>query len=468
MIRADISEDLVAALSAACGGRLSRSPEVRRQHGGGESHHAAMPPDIVVHPRSTEEVSTIARLCHQAGIAMIAFGAGTSLEGNVLALEGGVCIDLREMDAVLRVSAEDLDCTVQAGVTRLQLNRALRDTGLFFPIDPGADATIGGMTATRASGTNAVRYGTMRDAVLSLTVVLADGTVMRTGGRARKSSAGYDMTRLFVGSEGTLGIVTEVTLRLHGIPESVRVARCNFAKLDDAVTTVTQIMQMGIPIARIELADAAQMRAINAFAKTDYPERDTLFFECHGAESAVDGQMALVEMLAADNGGQDWSVAATAEERGRLWQARHDALYATTAQRPGSRGFITDVCVPLSRLAECIALAQALMAEASFPATIVGHVGDGNFHVICPIDPSSKAERVEAEALGSALSKLAISLGGTCTGEHGIGNGKLDYMVLEHGAEGVEAMRMVKRALDPKGLLNPGKVLPNGNKELAE
>ncbi|WP_326523564.1 FAD-binding oxidoreductase [Sphingomonas sp.] len=455
-----LGDDMKAAIASACGGRTAVAEEVRRQHGRGESYHADMPPDLVAFPRTTAEVSAIVRLCHGAGVPIIAFGAGTSLEGNVLALHGGVCIDLSEMNAVLRISAEDLDCTVEAGVTRLQLNRDLRDTGLFFPIDPGADATIGGMAATRASGTNAVRYGTMRDAVLSLTVVLADGAIVTTGGRARKSSAGYDMTRLFVGSEGTLGIITEVTLRLHGIPESTQVGRCTFTSLDDAVATVSQIVQMGIPIARVELADAAQMRAINLYSKTDYPEHDTLFFECHGAASAVPDQMALVQALALDNGGSDWATAQTAEDRNRLWQARHDALYATTAQRPGSKGFITDVCVPVSQLAQCVALARSLVDATSVPATIVGHVGDGNFHVICPIDPASATERGEMHELTGALSRLAISLGGTCTGEHGIGSGKLDYMALEHGDSGVAAMRLVKRALDPRGILNPGKVLP--------
>ena len=455
-----IGDDFLEALSASCAGRISCSPEVRRQHGGGESYHNTMAPDVVVFPHSTEEVAAIVRLCDREEIPIIPFGAGTSLEGNILALQGGVCIDLREMNAITRISTDDLDCTVQAGVTRLELNRSLRDTGLFFPVDPGADATIGGMAATRASGTNAVRYGTMREAILTLKVVLPDGSILATGGRARKSSAGYDLRSLFIGSEGTLGIITEVTLRLHGIPECLSVARCNFPTLDNAVSTASQIMQMGLSIARIELADARQMRAINSFSNTDFAEQETLFFECHGTDRTTADQMDEVRAIAKDNGGQNWATATSVEERSQLWQARHDALYATTAQRPGSRGFITDVCVPISRLSECVKLAQDMIAEASFPATIVGHVGDGNFHVICPIDPNSKKELVEAEAIGKALSELAISLGGTCTGEHGIGIGKLGYMKSEHGENGVSTMLLIKRALDPKGLMNPGKVLP--------
>ena len=433
--------------------------DILAQHGRGEAYHPDSPPEMVVFPTSTEEVSAIAAICSEHGVAMIPFGAGTSLEGNVLALEGGVCIDFSLMNAVRRISVENLDCTVEAGVTRLQLNAELRHTGLFFPVDPGADATLGGMAATRASGTTSVRYGAMREAVLGLTVVMADGRVIRTGGRARKSSAGYDLTRLMVGSEGTLGIITEVTLRLHGVPEAVSAARCRFGNLVGAVTATAQIIQSGIPIARIELADGAQMRAINAYSKLDYPVADTLFFECHGSPASVKAQMASVREIAELNGAEDFESAQAADERARLWRARHDALYATTAMRPNSEPFVTDVCVPIASLAECISRTQALLARIDIPATIVGHVGDGNFHVIFAISRDDPAELRTIEAISGQIVKLALELEGTCTGEHGIGCGKLDYMQAEHGAS-VDIMRDIKRALDPRGLLNPGKVIP--------
>jgi D-lactate dehydrogenase (cytochrome) len=447
-------------LANLLGERLSTKPDILRQHGRDEAYHRDMPPEMVAFPTSTEEVAQVAVICHAAGVPMIAFGAGTSLEGNVLALEGGVTIDLTLMNKVERIGVDDLDCTVQAGVTRLQLNEELRHTGLFFPLDPGANATIGGMSATRASGTNAVRYGTMREAVLALTVVTADGQVIRTGGRARKSSAGYDLTRLFVGSEGTLGIITEIVLRLHPIPEAVSAARCTFPDAVSAVTTVAQIIQSGIPIARVELADRAQMQAINAYSKLAYPVADTLFFECHGSPAGVAEQVEAIRALCEQNGGTGFESAVSPEERTRLWKARHDALYATTSSRPGSRGFITDVCVPISRLAECIGRTQALLATTDIPATIVGHVGDGNFHVIFAVAPGDPRELAAVHAISDQMVRLALELEGTCTGEHGIGFGKLDYMTLEHGDATIAVMRQIKQALDPRGLLNPGKVVP--------
>jgi len=447
-------------LTAMLGERASALPDLLLQHGRGEAYHASEPPDLVVFPTSTEEVSRICAVCHAHDTPIIAFGAGTSLEGNTQALFGGVCIDFTQMNQVLRIGVEDLDCTVQAGVTRLQLNAELRHAGLFFPLDPGADATLGGMASTRASGTNAVRYGTMREAVLALTVVMADGQVVHTGGRARKSAAGYDLTRLFVGSEGTLGIITEVVLRLHGAPEALSAARCGFPTLASAVDAVTEIIQSGIPIARVELADRAQMAAINRFSRLGYPETDTLFFECHGSPAGVAEQIEAVGAIAARHGGAGFESAVSPEERTRLWKARHDALYATISGRPGSRGFITDVCVPISRLTECIGRTQALLAATDIPATIVGHVGDGNFHVIFAVTPDDPHEIAEVERISGRMVGIALELEGTCTGEHGIGRGKLDYMVREHGEPAVEVMRLLKQALDPKGVLNPGKVIP--------
>jgi D-lactate dehydrogenase (cytochrome) len=441
------------------GTRLSLAPAILEQHGRGESYHAGMPPEAVVFATTTQEVSDIVRLCAEWRVPLIAFGAGTSLEGNVSAVAGGVSIDLTQMNAVLRLGTEDMDCTVEAGVTRLQLNRELRHTGLFFPLDPGADATIGGMAATRASGTNAVRYGTMREAVLALTVVLADGGIIRTSRRARKSSAGYDLTRLFVGSEGTLGIITEVTLRLHGVPEALGSLSCVFPDLESAVRTVTSVIQCGVPIARVELLDDAQIRATNRFSKLDLPVADTLMFEFHGTDASVAEQAETVRAIAAELGGHDFRTATTQEERSVLWKARHDAFYATTALRPDAKGWSTDVCVPIANLVECIARTKTLLAATSVPATIVGHVGDGNFHVIFAVDRGNARELDELADFSAALAALAIELDGTCTGEHGIGTGKLDYMEAEHG-DAVDVMRKIKDALDPLHILNPGKVIP--------
>jgi len=451
-------ESLFTELERLLGERFTVKQAVREQHGRDESHFPPTPPDAVAYPESTEEVSAVVSACARHGVPVIPFGTGTAVEGHVLAVQGGVCIDLSGMNRIVEVNAEDLDATVQAGVTRKQLNEHLRDTGLFFPIDPGADASLGGMAATRASGTNAVRYGTMRDNVLALTVVLADGRVIRTARRARKSSAGYDLTRLFVGSEGTLGVITEVTLRLHGIPEAISAAVCPFPTIGDAVDTVIETIQAGVPVARIELLDERQMEAVNRYSKLDYPLAPTLFFEFHGTEAGVAEQAETVQMLAAEHGGSEFQWATRTEDRSRLWQARHDAYFAALALRPGCRAWSTDVCVPISRLAECITETKQDIGKLPLPVTLVGHVGDGNFHLIILIDPDNPDELAEAKAFNDRLVARALDLGGTCTGEHGIGIGKLDSLVAEHG-EAVAVMRSIKQALDPGNLMNPGKVL---------
>ena len=453
-----IEDPLVDELRALLGERLSTSAAVREQHGHDESYHPTHPPDAVAFATSTEEVTEIVKLCAARKRPVIPFGTGTSLEGQVAALYGGISIDMTRMNEVLEVNAEDLDCQVQAGVTRKQLNAYLRDTGLFFPIDPGADASLGGMAATRASGTNAVRYGTMRENVLGLTVVLADGRVIQTGGRARKSAAGYDLTRLFVGSEGTLGVITEIRLRLYGIPEAVSAAVCSFETLEGAVDTVILTIQSGIPVARIELLDEVQMDAVNKYSKFDYPVLPTLLFEFHGTERGVQEQAETVGGIAAEYGGGDFRWATLAEERNKLWQARHDSYYAALALRPGAKGWATDVCVPISRLAECILEVKRDIEESGLLAPIVGHVGDGNFHVCFIIDPDDAEEMARSEALNERMVMRALAMGGTCTGEHGIGTGKMAFLQAEHG-EAVAVMRALKLALDPDNLMNPGKML---------
>ena len=455
---ARVNDDLIEALREIVGERLSTSAAVREQHGRDESYHAPHPPDVVVFAESTGEVAGIVKACARRQVPVIPFGAGTSLEGHVAALQGGVCIDLGRMDRVVAVNPEDMDATVQAGVTRAQLNTYLRDTGLFFPIDPGAEASIGGMTATRASGTNAVRYGTMRENVLALTVVLADGRVIRTSRRARKSSAGYDLTRLFVGSEGTLGVITEITLRLYGIPEAISAAVCAFPTVADAVNTVIVTIQSGVPVARIELLDKRQMEAVNTYSDLEYAAAPTLFFEFHGTERAVAEQAETVQAIAADLGGENFAWATRPEEREKLWKARHDAYYASIALRPGCRGWATDVCVPISRLAECITETTADLEKSPLIATIVGHVGDGNFHVVLLVDPDKAEEIAEAERFNERLVMRALAMDGTCTGEHGIGHGKIDFLLAEHG-EAVGVMRAIKRALDPDNIMNPGKIV---------
>ena len=447
----------VTALRNRLGERLVSNRAVCERHGTDESYHTPYPPDAVVFPETTDEVVFIVRTCYESGTPLIPFGAGTSLEGNIAALEGGICVDLSKMNAILSVSEKDMDVTVQAGVTRKQLNTHIRDTGLFFPIDPGPDATIGGMAATRASGTNAVRYGTMREAVLGLTVVMADGSIVKTGGRARKSAAGYDLTRLFVGSEGTLGLITEVTVRLSCLPEASSVAVCHFEGIEGAVDSVVDVMQLGLPVARIEILDEVQMRAINLYSKLSYPETPTLFFEFHGSPAAVEEHACLAKECTVNHEGSDFTWANTPEERTKLWQARHDALYAAIALRPGCKAWPTDVCVPISALAQCILETRKDLNSTDIPCPIVGHVGDGNFHVIFVVDPDNPREIEEVKELNARLIRRALSLGGTCTGEHGIGWGKRDFLLQEQ-ASSVPVMKLIKHALDPKGIFNPGKV----------
>ena len=449
---------LFLSLRQLLGDRLSTSAAVCAHHGKDESYHAPHAPDAVAFAHSTEEVAAIVKLCADHKTPVIAFGAGTSLEGQVAALAGGVCIDMSQMNRILRVNAADLDASVEAGVMRKQLNEHLRDTGLFFPIDPGADASLGGMAATRASGTNAVRYGTMRENVLALTVVLADGRVIRTARRARKSAAGYDLTRLFVGSEGTLGIITEVTLRLYGIPEAISAAVCAFPNIEGAVDTVILTIQNGVPVARIELLDECQMAAINKYSKLDHKVAPTLFFEFHGSPAGVAEQAETVNAIASEHGGDDFRWATTSEERSKLWQARHDAYYAALALRPGSKGWATDVCVPISRLAECISETKRDLAQSPIPYALVGHVGDGNFHLVFMIDPDRPEEVAEASRLNDRMVARALAMEGTSTGEHGVGYGKMDFLIAEHG-EAVSVMRTIKKALDPDGILNPGKIV---------
>jgi D-lactate dehydrogenase (cytochrome) len=463
-LRARPSADEVAAvvlkLSQDFAERAVTSNAVREQHGHGEGMADAALPDVVVFPHTNEEVARIVRLCHASCIPVIAFGIGTSLEGHVAALFGGVCIDLSQMNRVLEVNGEDLDCRVQAGVTREQVNAELKGTGLFFPIDPGANATIGGMASTRASGTNAVRYGTMRENVLGLTVVTPDGRIVRTGGRARKSAAGYDLTRLYVGAEGTLGIITEIQLRLYGIPEAISAAVCQFPDLKSAVHTVIVAMQHGIPVARIELLDDVQMDVCIRYSKLEgYKPAPTLFFEFHGSEAGVQEQAEMMQGIAAEHGGSAFEWATRPEDRGRLWKARHAAYYASKACYPGKEAFATDACVPISRLADCVLESKADADATGLVAPIVGHVGDGNFHLTVLFDPTSAAERASAEGLAKRVSMRAIAMGGTCTGEHGIGVHKLEALVAEHG-EAVELMQTIKRALDPRNIMNPGKTVP--------
>ena len=447
------------ALSSLLAERLSTNKSICEQHGKGESWHPACPPDAVCFAESTDEVAAIVRVCAKHQLPIIAYGAGSSIEGQLQALHGGISVDLSRMNTILTVDSADMDCRVQAGVTRKQLNTHLRDTGLFFPIDPGADASIGGMCATRASGTNAVRYGTMRDNVMSLTFVNAQGQIVQTGTRARKSSAGYDLTRLLVGSEGTLGIITEVGLRLHGLPEAVRAAVVDFPSVDDAVQAVIQTIQMGIPIARIELVDIAHMEAINAYSKLNYPARDTLFLEFHGSEASVAEQVELFQAIADEHSSGGFNQARHEEDRNRLWQARHNAYHAIRAANPGKEAMATDVCVPISQLANIINYIRNEMESSRFDAVLLGHVGDGNFHMVFSIAPDDAEDLAEAMRLNELLVMRAIELGGTCTGEHGIGTGKLKYMRREHGDAAIDMMQAIKSALDPDNILNPGKTV---------
>ena len=464
MCSSDLSRlppELIAALAARFNERFSISPGICEHHGTDESSLPPAPPDGVVFAQSTEEVSAAVAMCHTYRIPVIAYGTGTSLEGHLHAVHGGICVDLSGMDQVLAIRSEDLDATVQPGVTRKGLNAALHGSGLFFPIDPGADASIGGMAATRASGTNAVRYGTMRESVLAMTVVLADGRIIQTGSRAKKSAAGYDLTRLFVGAEGTLGIITELTVRLHPLPESITGAVCTFPTIAAAVDTVIQTIQLGVPVARIELLDTLSVTAINRYSKTTLREAPTLFFELHGSPAGVAEQTQVVQEIAAEHGGLDFAWADRPEERSRLWQARHDAYYACLGLQPGARSLTTDVCVPISRLAECIAASLDDLAQTGLTAPLLGHVGDGNFHMLLLVNPDDTVTFEQAREFTQRLAERAIAMDGTCTGEHGIGLGKRKYMVLEHGVEALTAMRAIKQALDPHNLMNPGKILPD-------
>ena len=455
------NDSAFAQLAALIGERFSTARAVRDHHAKGQSYYPPNPPDAVAFVQSTAEVAAIAKICKQHRLPMVPFGAGSSVEGQVNALHGGVTIDLSQMNKVLRASPEDLDCAVEAGVTRKQLNTHLRDTGLFFPVDPGADASIGGMAATRASGTNAVRYGTMRENVLGLTVVLADGRVIHTGGRARKSAAGYDLTRLFVGSEGTLGVITEVTLKLYGIPDAISAAVCSFPSLKSAVDTVILTIQSGIPVARMELLDEVQVDAINRYSKLNHPVTPTIFFEFHGTPRGVEEQIEQVDAIARDFGAADFRWAKKPEERIALWQARHDAYYACLALRPGSQAWASDVCVPISALADCLLDTKRDLEQSGVLAPIVGHAGDGNFHLSFIVDPGDQESFAKANAINERMVARALKLGGTCTGEHGIGFAKLAWLEAEHG-EGVEVMRTIKLALDPDNLMNPGKIVRLG------
>jgi len=448
----------IDALQSLLGDRITRSKSDRDLHGQSESHFPLTPPDAVAYPETTDEVSALVKICAAHGCPVIGWGAGTSLEGHGLAIRGGISVDFSRMSRVLEVSPEDMDARVQPGVTREGLNAELRATGLFFPVDPGANASLGGMAATRASGTTAVRYGTMRDNVLGLEVVLADGRVIRTGTRARKSSAGYDLTALFVGSEGTLGLITELTLRLRGQPQATSAAVCAFETMDGAVAAVIETIQTGVPMARIEFVDAATALAVNGYSGASFPALPHLLVEFHGTEAGVAEQAETFGTIATDHGGRGFDWARKAEDRNRLWKMRHDAYLAILASRPGARAIVTDVCVPISRLAEAVAETQADIEASPIPGPILGHVGDGNFHAILLMDPSNPQEVEAAEALSARMAERALRLGGTVTGEHGVGMGKLGYMEAEHGG-GWDVMGAIKAALDPEGIMNPGKIV---------
>jgi D-lactate dehydrogenase (cytochrome) len=452
----------IGELTAAFGNRVVTSLAVRQQHGNTVTWIPNQPPDAVVYPQSTEDVQQIVRICSRHGMPIVPYGVGSSLEGHVNAPQGGVSIDFRDMNRLLTVHAEDLDCVAQAGITRKTLNEQLRDSGLFFPIDPGADASLGGMAATRASGTNAVRYGTMKDNVIALKVVLASGEVIDTARRAKKTSAGYDLTRLMIGSEGTLGIITELTLKLSGIPEAISGGRCPFPSVEAACNAAIMTIQAGIPVARIELLDALQVRALNLASKVGLPETTLLLMEFHGTAASVAEQSTRFGEIAEELGGGPFVWTTIAEERTKLWEARHNAAFSNFSLRPGAAMIATDVCVPISRLAECVTATQADIAESRIVAPIVGHVGDGNFHLTMLVDLSDADEVARAEGLSGRLVKRALAMDGTCTGEHGVGQGKMKYMQAEHGAAAVAAMVAIKQALDPHNILNPGKMIAQG------
>ena len=454
----DVPAAFLEALKVRFGDQLSTAQAVREQHGRDESSFKAPPPTAVVFAESTADVADVVKLASQYAVPVIPFGAGSSLEGHLLAVQGGISLDVGSMNKLLSVNADDLTVTVQPGITRKQLNEAIKDTGLFFPIDPGADASIGGMSATRASGTNAVRYGTMRENVLALEVVTASGEVIRTGTRAKKSSAGYDLTRLMVGSEGTLGVITEITVKLYPLPEAVSAAICSFPSIEAAVRTTIQVIQLGVPIARVELIDVNTVRMVNAYAKLGLREEPMLLMEFHGTPNSVKEQAELVQEIASEFGGNAFEWASTPEERTRLWTARHNAYFAAIQSRPGCVAISTDTCVPISRLADCLLDSVAETDASGIPYFLVGHVGDGNFHFGYLIDPNDPHEREVAEGLNHKLVERALRLEGTCTGEHGVGLHKMDFLVTETGAGAVDMMRTIKRALDPQNIMNPGKI----------
>ena len=458
-LKKPVPEALLTALQTLFEDRFSAARAVREHHGRDESSYDPMPPDAVIFAQTTEEVAEAVKLCGQYEVPIIPYGTGTSLEGHILALCGGITIDLSQMNKVLAVHPQDLTATVQACVTRKQLNLEIKDTGLFFPIDPGADASLGGMAATCASGTNAVRYGTMRENVLALTVVTADGRIIKTGTRARKSSAGYDLTRIFVGSEGTLGIITEVTVKLYPQPEAISAAVCSFLSTADAVNTVIQTIQMGVPVARVEFLDENSVRAINAHARLALPEKPLLLFEFHGSEAGVQEQAQAVQEIAGTHHAIGFEWATRPEDRSRLWAARHNAYFSMLQMRPGARAITTDCCVPISRLAECMLDTQVDCERNSIVHSIIGHVGDGNFHVLMLVDPHDQEDIARAEAVNARMVTRAIGMDGTCTGEHGIGMHKMDFLVQEHGEEAIEQMRILKHAFDPRNIMNPGKVV---------
>ncbi|MFL5028466.1 MAG: FAD-linked oxidase C-terminal domain-containing protein [Xanthobacteraceae bacterium] len=453
------TKEAIAELTAAFGNRVVTSAAVREQHANTTTWIENEPPEAVVFPQSAADVQQIVRICARHRVPVIAFGTGTSLEGHINAPCGGISIDFRDMNRVLAVHAEDLDCVVEPGITRKALNEFLRDRGLFFPIDPGADASLGGMAATRCSGTNAVRYGTMKDNVLALTAVLANGEIMRTGTRAKKTAAGYDLTRLMVGSEGTLGVITSLTLRLSGIPEAIASGVCPFPSVEAACNATIMTIQSGIPVARIELLDEVQVKATNVYSKLALPEVPMLFVEFHGSDAGVAEQSERFGEIAGELGGGPFEWATKAEDRSRLWQARHDAYWAGRGLRPGAQAIATDVCVPISRLAECVTATQHDIAESHLVAPILGHVGDGNFHLTLLVDLDDRDELARAKALCERLVERALAMEGTCTGEHGVGQGKMKYLVAEYGAAALAAMQAVKRALDPDDIMNPGKIV---------
>ena len=456
----EFDQSVVAELKALLGERVSTSPAVREHHGKDESYFPYALPDVVVFLHTTEEVRDVVNICRTHRVPMIPYGVGTSLEGHILAVQGGVCIDLSQMNKVLAVHESDLDAVVQAGVTRKQLNEHIKHTGLFFPVDPGADATLGGMAATRASGTNAVRYGTMRENVISLKVVLADGRIIQTSRRAKKSAAGYDLTRLFVGSEGTLGIITEVTVRLYPVQEAMSAAVCAFESVDGCTNTVIQTIQAGVPIARCDIVCEKTVGAINKYKKTNYRVAPTVFFEFHGSAASVVEQAETVQAIAKENGGMDFIWATKAEERTALWDARHNAYFACLQLTPGARAVSTDVCVPISRLAECVRETMEDMKDYINPVPLLGHIGDGNFHLMLLVDPDKPEQTELAKQFNKRLIERALKMEGTCTGEHGIGMGKMGSMRMELGDDMMNLMRDIKKVFDPEGLMNPGKVVP--------